>query len=376
MAQPKLQWKVLPSRAFLDEALLRSNWDRLNAQRGDLPFMSSEAVQAALQIFGNGSEVLAVGSAEGRCQAMFLLVPDGRLRWRTFQPSQLPLGTWVAEAGLELQGLSQDLIRGPLGMSLAVSVTQVDPLYAAPPMDGDSWTAAPYIDTAWVDIQGSFDDYWQQRGKNLRQNMRKQRNKLASDGVTSSMRVLSSVADMAPALRRYGALESTGWKGENGTAIHPDNEQGRFYLQLFEAAAAHGEAVFYEYLFDQQTVAMNLCLLRAGQLIVLKTAYDESIKTLSPAFLLREEEMQLFFGNSGIHRVEYFGKVMDWHTKLTSERRTLYHLTQFRWPWLKRFVNWRKARTTEPANAEVGKEGAGVASSAAHAARTETSTSE
>jgi len=243
-----------------------------------------------------------------------------------------------------LQALSQDLVSGPLGLSVAVSVTQVDPLYAAPPADGPSWAVTPYIDTAWVDIQGSFDDYWQQRGKNLRQNMRKQRNKLAGEGISSSMRVLSEVADMAPALVRYGALESTGWKGENGTAIHPDNAQGRFYLQLFEAAAARGEALFYEYLFDQQTVAMNLCLLRQGQLIVLKTAYDESIKTLSPAFLLREEEMQLFFGEGRIRRIEYFGKVMDWHTKLTSERRTLYHLTQFRWGWLKRLAQWRSAR--------------------------------
>lgn len=344
MPRTPLKWKVLPARALLDDASLCESWDSLNAQRGDLPFMSSAALQAALQVFAQGGEKLALGSAEGRCQAMFVLVADGALRWRTFQPSQLPLGAWVAEAGLELQALSQDLVSGPLGLSLAVSVTQVDPLYAAPPEDGPSWAVTPYIDTAWVDIQGSFEDYWQQRGKNLRQNMRKQRNKLAGDGVSSSMRVLSDVADMAPALVRYGALESTGWKGENGTAIHPDNEQGRFYLRLFETAAARGEALFYEYLFDQQTVAMNLCLLRGGQLVVLKTAYDESIKTLSPAFLLREEEMQLFFGEGRIRRIEYFGKVMDWHTKLTSDRRTLYHLTQFRWGWLKRLAHWRSSR--------------------------------
>jgi hypothetical protein len=200
-------------------------------------------------------------------------------------------------------------------------------------------------------LAGSFNDYWVARGKNLRQNMRKQRNKLAADGIETTLRVLTDPALIGPALGRYGALESAGWKAQQGTAIHPDNAQGRFYLALFQQAAARGEAVFYEYLFGEQTVAMNLCLLRHGQLIVLKTAYDESIKTLSPAFLLREEELQSFFAEGQIKRIEYFGKVMDWHTKLTEDKRCIYHYTQYRWPWLKRLAERRRAagRSSEPA---------------------------
>lgn len=341
-----LTWHKHPATALQGDAGLRADWDRLNTARLDLPFLCSDAVAAALAVFGNGQEQLLVGQAQGQTQAMLVLVPDGRLRWRTFQPSQLPLGSWVAASGVSLPALCHSLIRGPLGLCLVLSITQVDPLQAPPADDGPDTRHAHYIDTAWVGIDGSFDDYWAARGKNLRQNMRKQRNKLAAEGTATQMRVLTTEAEMAPALARYGALEGQGWKAGQGTAIEADNAQGRFYTRLFEQAARRGEALVTEYLFNDRTVAMNLGLLRNGTLVVLKTAYDESVpKALSPAFLLREEELQRFFAGTQplVRRIEYYGKVMDWHTKLTEDKRGLYHLTVYRWALLKRLAEGKRA---------------------------------
>ena len=332
---------------------MRAAWDHLNAQRGDLPFLSADTLCAALTAFGGGHERLATAVFEGRIIAAFILFPEAKFRWSTFQPSQVPLGAWVAERQLDLPELTRSLIRGPLGFCLALSVTQVDPLACQRPDAATDFRCDDYVDTAWVDISGNFDDYWAARGKNLRQNMRKQRSKLAADGVVTQMRVITECNDIGAALVRYGALESAGWKAAEGTAIHPDNAQGRFYLDLFEKAATRGEVVFYEYLLGAKTVAMNLCLLRHGQLVVLKTTYDESInKALSPAFLLREEELQSFFTGGIVRRVEYFGKVMDWHTKLTQEKRCIYHFTQFRWAWLSRWTAHRKTNNnmSESAN--------------------------
>ncbi len=341
-----LTWRKLPASSLENNASLKSEWDELSAQRLDLPFMRADAMVCALSVLGSGQECLLIGTEGARTVAMLLLVPEGALRWRTFQPSQLPLGAWVAAADQTLEGLSHSLLRGPLGLCLAVSITQVDPLQAPRQPDQDDNWHNDYIDTAWVDIAGSFDDYWAARGKNLRQNMRKQRNKLAAEGTQLSMRILRSPEDMAPAIARYGALESAGWKADRGTAIHPDNQQGRFYIPLFENAALQGQAVVFEYLFGERPVAINLCLLRGGVLVVLKTTYDESIsKTLSPAFLLREEELQHIFAGSEIHRIEYYGRCMDWHTKLTDNRRTVYHLTTYRWPLVKRLAARRREKS-------------------------------
>lgn len=346
MAKPdatRLDWGQTPATALTGVQEMASAWDHLNGLRMNLPFMSAAAMGAALAAFGVGEERLFICRQGDRVVAMFLLVPQGRWRWTTFQPSQIPLGAWVAEPALNVQTLARSLVQGPLGACLALSITQIDPLVEPRIADGPNTQHSDYVDTAWIDIEGSFADYWAARGKNLRQNLRKQRNKLAAEGIQTRKQLLTAPDQMAAALARYGALESSGWKADKGTSIHPDNAQGRFYTQLFVEAATRGEAVIYEYLFDDRTVAMNLGLLRDGVLVVLKTTYDESIKLFSPASLLREEELQDFFADGRVRRIEYYGSVMDWHSKLTDDKRGLHHLTHYRWPFLKKLAESRRA---------------------------------
>jgi CelD/BcsL family acetyltransferase involved in cellulose biosynthesis len=354
MTQATLNWQNLSASQYLQDAELRAQWDALNAARANLPFLDSYAMTAALRVLGRGDERLLVGRSGGQTEAMFLLQRSGSGRWQTFQPSQLPLGAWVAIPAWPLIDLTQQLLRKPLGPILVLSITQIDPLHAPRVADGPAHTSSDYIDTAWIDIAGRFDDYWAQRGKNLRSNMRKQRNKLVSDGVQPVLLEWRARGDMLAALERYGALESAGWKASHGTAIHAANGQGCFYRQLMEAAADRGEAAVYEYRFGERSVAMHLCLERAGQMVILKTTYDESIdKSLSPALLLHQEELQAFFLAGQPHRLEYFGKVMEWHTRWTERQRTLYHLTCFRWPWLKR-LKQRASRGANCGPAEAG----------------------
>jgi hypothetical protein len=70
---------------------------------------------------------------------------------------------------------------------------------------------------------------------------------------------------------------------------------------------------------------------------VLKTAYDESIGNgLSPALLMREEATRAIFGAGRVARIEFYGRVMEWHLRWTDEVRVMYHLNAYRWPWLGR----------------------------------------
>lgn len=362
MSTLRIRWRNLPAVSLHQDPTLLARWDALNAARRDLPFLAGRAICTALATLGQGSERLLIGSQGEQVVAMFVLVPQDRFRWQTFQPSQVPLGAWVAAAHLSLQELARSLLRGPLGFCLGLSVTQVDPHVAPRTPDTADSQHSDYIDTGWIDLKGSFDDYWSARGKNLRQNMRKQRAKLAADGVRLTLQVLRDHADMGPAVARYGRIESAGWKAQQGTAIHPDNAQGRYYRELLEQASLSGEAVVYQYLFNDQVVAMNLCLARQGVLVVLKTTYDESFPSLSPAFLLREAELQELFAQGQIQRLEYFGRLMDWHTKWTEHKRGIYHLTQYRWPFLKRLVQARRRRANAEAEADTATPSASFAS--------------
>ncbi len=75
----------------------------------------------------------------------------------------------------------------------------------------------------------------------------------------------------------------------------------------------------------------------------METTYDESILPCSPAFHLNYSLIESLYRGKAIHRAEYDGRLMEWHTKWTENSRTVYHLTQFRSPQIKRFAGWLKA---------------------------------
>jgi CelD/BcsL family acetyltransferase involved in cellulose biosynthesis len=191
-----------------------------------------------------------------------------------------------------------------------------------------------------VEVAGSFESYWEARGKNLRQNMAKQRRKLEADGAAPVLEALRRPEQVAEGVRDYGALESASWKAEGGTAIHPDNAQGRFYRAMLEAFCARGLGCIYRYRFGEKVVAVDLCVESAEVQVILKTTYDSSNRALSPAFLMRQEAFRGVWEAGRIRRIEFFGKVMEWHTRWTDKARTLYHVNCYRWPFLPAVHGW------------------------------------
>lgn len=323
-----MSWTLLPAGAFADHA---DRWQRLNDEYAASPLLTPDFVLPLLAEFGTGKELLATFETRGEVLAMAILTPRGIGAWETFQPSQAPIGMWLHRRFVELAPLLAELIRALPGFPQVLGLTQLDPEITARPALHPNLRSLDYIRTAWVTLSGSFEDYWSARGKNLRQNMKKQRNKLEKEGVVTRLECSTSPADVAAALADYGRLESAGWKAEIGTAIHPDNAQGRFYQTMLEAFCRRGAARIYRYWFNDRVVAMDLCIEGGEQIVILKTTYDESIKDgTSPAFLLRQEECEHLFTERRFKRIEFYGKVMDWHLKWTGDTRTLYHLNCYR----------------------------------------------
>ncbi|MDQ2821592.1 MAG: GNAT family N-acetyltransferase [Pseudomonadota bacterium] len=319
-----MKWTLYPASRFADFA---PQWDALQALRPAAPMLQADFIAALLAEFGSGAELLAVCD-----DAMAIVRSHGRGSWATFQPAQAPLGMWIERPGLDRQTAMASLLRALPGVGLVLGLTQLDPLLAPAPIE-----PIDYIQTARITVAGSFDDYWAARGKNLRSNLKKQRARLAADGTALRLETSRAVKEMAHAVADFGRLESAGWKAGAGTAVSPDNAQGRFYTRMMEAFAARGAATVYRYWFNEQLVAMDLCIRQDDCIVVLKTTYDESVpKTFSPALLMREDAVRALFEDGGTARIEFYGKVMEWHTRWTEEVRTLYHVNHYRWAALRR----------------------------------------
>ncbi len=329
-----MKWSLMPATEFGASA---ARWHALHTRSAASPLLAADFVAPLIDQFGSGHESIAACEQDGRTVALAVIAPQGRLTWSTFQPPQAPIGLWLQEREADTTELLATLLRALPGMPLILGLTQCDPALLARPADADATRTLDYIDTAHIDIDGRFDSYWQARGKNLRANLKKQRAKLDKDGVVTRLEVLRDPASVAHAVGDYGRLESAGWKAGGGTAVSADNAQGRYYRAMLESFCARGAGAIYRYWFDQQLVAMDLCIEDDQQIIVLKTSYDESLaRGLSPTLLMREEACRALFDEARFERVEFYGKVMEWHTRWTDQVRTLYHINQYRWPHLAR----------------------------------------
>jgi len=71
---------------------------------------------------------------------------------------------------------------------------------------------------------------------------------------------------------------------------------------------------------------MDLCVESGSVQVILKTAYDEIDRQLSPASLMRQQSFQQVFGEGRLQRIEFCGRVMEWHTRWTDRVRTLFHV--------------------------------------------------
>jgi CelD/BcsL family acetyltransferase involved in cellulose biosynthesis len=328
-----MTWTLHPIAKFAQHS---SQWDALAQSRPGTPFLESVFLQPLLDTFGTGDERLCLFHDNGQLCAAAIVQQADKGMWQTFQPSQLPLGAWLSSEGIDMAATSTALL-SELGMlTTGLGITQLDSRFHTRPEDGPTVRTQDYIETAWVDIEGPFDAYWEARGKNLKQNTRKQRNKLQTEGTTTRIECITATADVAQAMQDYGTLESAGWKTADGTAIHPDNAQGKFYQKMLENFCAQGRGRIYRYWFGDKVVAMDLCIQDDTAIVILKTTYDESYKQVSPSTLMRQDEFAQLFEEAKFKRIEFYGKVMEWHTRWTVNSRAVYHATLYRWALLKK----------------------------------------
>jgi len=317
-------------------------WDRINLESSGTPLLDSRFILPLLKTFARGDEILALYGDSAMPTAMAILVQIKPCVWSTFQPSQAPIGSWVQKQMVSIRHLADELLHTLPGFPLLLSITQQDPDLFSRPQENKKLGTIDYIRTARITTNCTFDKYWSSRGKNLRHNLNRQRNRLSKNGIKTRLETVTNLEDVWKNIVDYGRLESAGWKKAHGTAIHPENMQGKFYYEMLRAFSAFGRARIYRYYYNDQIKAMDLCVIGNGCLVILKTTYDETEKTTSPAILMRQDAFESIFSEPAIKQIEFYGRVMDWHTKWSDEIRVMYHVNYYRWSLLELLHRYRQ----------------------------------
>lgn len=321
----KQNWEFLPAIECFPERT--QEWDAINQMAGNHVLLDSQFVASLVRHFATPNVLLAV-SRDPMHPGMALVYSQRPGFWEIFTPSQSPLGPIVLgsrdPACRQIRGLMNSLP----GFPVQLAILRQDPQWSAwfPLDEGTQLEAVEMMETARIRLEGTFEEFWKARSSNLRHNLNRQRRRLKEQGRTIELITHTSAEAIADCIREFGRLESAGWKAELGTAVNEHNVQGGFYRDLFERFCASGNTLIFQLLLDGQVAATDLCLFREGMLVVLKTAYDETLQALSPALLMREDILRYLYSDRRYQVVEFYGRVQDWHLKWTNDTRPMYHL--------------------------------------------------
>lgn len=329
-----MKWTIIAYNQFDSVA---GHWDTINQNSIKQPILDSAFVSVCLDVFAVGEEVIALCEDASGPLAIGIFHKVGFGRYSTFQPSQAPLGLFMAKNNQFSTKQLEGLISALPGFVVLIDFLQQDSEFINYDNSANI-IQSPYITTAKLAVADDFDVFFSSLGKNMRQNYNKVINRCAKQGIELRAQCLSSIEDVHQAIRLFGQFESSGWKGQGGTAVNINNDQGRFYLQLLQHYAQLNRAEIWLYQVDQQTVAIDLCIKSADVLIILKTAYNEEFKKISPALQLKFEIFKHHAEDNGAGRlksIEFFGKAMEWHKRFNSNLRPIVHLSFFSQPfWL------------------------------------------
>ena len=334
-------WELHRLNGNLDR--YKVEWDSLNSELCDgNPYFSSSFIEPLLKHFGKGDERLCLYRSQDNVDAMLIVVPQGAGKWATFLPAQAQIAPIMTRDAGKLRTLIPRLSFP----SIALDCLSQDPLITS--LDSGD-TRLPVIAkrhalTVSVSLAMTFDQYWAHRPKKLRQNIDR-RMRRAHDNSSAVRYVKTSEPhQMAAAVKRFGTLESRGWKGKSGTAVDVNNVQGRFYIDVMTRFAEQSEASVYELYFDDRLVASRLAIASEHMLVMLKTTYDEGESRLAPGRLLLKLVLEEEFKVRRCRTVEFYTSANKDLIEWSTHQRWISHyllLRNFPLRWLYHLVRGR-----------------------------------
>lgn len=338
-----MDWSISKADDFCDLHLewLRSNDDPTHGN----PLLHVDFLAPALKIFGGPNVSILVGREQGRVNVLLPIEKKSPGFWATYAPSQLPITPllWRSETPIVASLLSATrILDGPL---LQFSVLHYDEHFS-PPFCGDPKAdRVHYCTTMNIDTAAEFDSYWHGRSKKLRDNIKRYQNRAKKDGLHVDVIELKEWSEIRPALRRYGEIESAGWKGQIGTALAEGNVQEEFYSQVLEKFADRHCARVFELTLGGETVASRISIKERENAVFLKTTYKENFSRYSPGRLLLHFAIERLFNDRTMRSIEFYTKVNRDQQQWASHVREIQHINLYRSRTVKKAVNgMRSAR--------------------------------
>src|SRR5207249_3881146 len=140
-------------------------------------------------------------------------------------------------------------------------------------------------------------------GAKKRKELRRQRKRLADDGVVMSGSTRDPAA-VAHALEDFLALEAGGWKGRAGTAARADRAIRKFIEMALAQLTTEGKVAIDRLFVDARAIAAAIVLRSGASAWCWKIAYDERFSRASPGVQLLLDLTQNLLDDAAIVRAD------------------------------------------------------------------------
>lgn len=280
----------------------REEWDRLAARAGS-PFLTHGWLLAWWRAFGEGEPAcVLVRDRHGELRAAGFC---RRTRGALASPTNDESGDWdvvAVDEDSRRQAWAQLAAVGALRVRLErVPQTALAPASAALRAAGYRVTASPGPFSPWRPLPPSWDALMGSVSRNARSQFGRRRRALEREGELT-LRVDTLGRDLDAVL----ALEASGWKSRQSTAITSDARTERLYREFAGAAAARGWLRLYLLELDGVPIAADYGCALENAGFLLKTGFDEHYGRLSPGLVLRGEVLRASI-EEGLKRYDFLG---------------------------------------------------------------------
>jgi CelD/BcsL family acetyltransferase involved in cellulose biosynthesis len=279
---------LVAPQAYAD---LWDEWDELAERTAAPPFLRPGWFAAWQRAYGRG-ELRLLSVRDGADLAGVLpLRSAGRATLsatNTHSPLYAPVTTGPdAERALAAELVARCRHRLELAY-VDPATTWYAALDAALRSDGRRLQVTPMIRSPYVSLDDSEDGYPASLPRRFLKDLRRRRRRLEERGLVD-VTVHDGVAGLDAALREFVALESSGWKAEEGTAIASREANGRFYAEIADWAARRGWLRLAFLRLDGRPIAAELDLQCGGAVHALKSGFDPEYRVFGPGHLLTHE---------------------------------------------------------------------------------------
>ena len=294
----------------MDSPEARLAWDALAGCAAEPnPFHESWYLLAALRAFDPGGAVqLLRFEADGELAGLLPLhAPNRYYRWPVPHLAGWVHANCFLGAPLVARGLEREFWRALLDWADANAARGLFLHLAQMPLTGPVYDALQAVlaergrlaavvhreDRAMLASDLSPENYFEVSlsGKK-RKELRRQYNRLSELGEVTMARTTGDEG-LARWIEDFLALEHSGWKGTNGSAIASHQTTTRMFKEALFGAATQARLERLTLTLDDEPIAMLANFLTAPGAFSYKTAFDERYARYSPGVLVQRENLAL-----------------------------------------------------------------------------------